>query len=83
MRPRWLYGFARDGFSMDLAMSHGPRHRRRTDDLDEAVINWVLSPVTWEDFGWLREAFGGPVLAKGVLSAADARRERSTRARRA
>ena len=41
---------------------------------DEAVIHWVLSPVTWDDFGWLREAFDGPVIAKGVLTATDARR---------
>jgi isopentenyl diphosphate isomerase/L-lactate dehydrogenase-like FMN-dependent dehydrogenase len=41
---------------------------------DEAFIHWVLSPISWDDFGWLREAFDGPVIAKGILSAADARR---------
>ena len=38
------------------------------------MIQWVLNPITWDDFGWLREAFDGPVLAKGVLSGDDARR---------
>lgn len=41
---------------------------------DEAFIHWVLSPISWDDFGWLREAFDGPVIAKGILSAHDARR---------
>ena len=30
--------------------------------------------VTWEDFRWLRELWPGPIIAKGVLSADDARR---------
>jgi isopentenyl diphosphate isomerase/L-lactate dehydrogenase-like FMN-dependent dehydrogenase len=74
VRPQWLYDFARDGFSMDLALSHGLGPPESPYSSDEAVIHWVLSPVTWDDFGWLAEAFDGPVLAKGVLSAADARR---------
>ncbi len=32
------------------------------------------SAVTWEDFRWLREVWPGPVVAKGVLTADDARR---------
>ena len=49
----------------------GPRARARPRrpgapmSVDEAVVRWVLEPVSWDDFGWLREAFGGPVLAKG------------------
>jgi L-lactate dehydrogenase (cytochrome) len=73
-RPGWLYRFARDRFSMDLALAKGLGPADAPLSIDEAVVQWVLSPVTWDDFGWLREAFGGPVLAKGVLGAADARR---------
>jgi isopentenyl diphosphate isomerase/L-lactate dehydrogenase-like FMN-dependent dehydrogenase len=73
-RPRWLYDFARDGFSMDLPLSIGLGAPGAPMTSDEAFINWVVSPITWDDFGWLREAFDGPVIAKGVLSAADARR---------
>jgi isopentenyl diphosphate isomerase/L-lactate dehydrogenase-like FMN-dependent dehydrogenase len=73
-RPRWLYEFARDGFSMDLPLSIGLGTPDAPMTSDEAFIHWVLSPITWDDFGWLREAFEGPVIAKGILSAADARR---------
>jgi isopentenyl diphosphate isomerase/L-lactate dehydrogenase-like FMN-dependent dehydrogenase len=73
-RPRWLYDFARDGFSMDLPLSIGLGSPDAPMTSDEAFIHWVLSPITWDDFGWLREAFEGPVIAKGVLSASDARR---------
>jgi isopentenyl diphosphate isomerase/L-lactate dehydrogenase-like FMN-dependent dehydrogenase len=74
VRPGWLYRFARDGFSMDLAMAKGLGTPEQPMSIDEAVVSWVLSPITWDDFGWIRDAFGGPVLAKGVVSAADARR---------
>ena len=74
IRPRWLYDFARDGFSMDLALAKGLGPPESPMSSDEAFIHWVLSPITWDDFGWLRDAFEGPVIAKGVLSAADARR---------
>ena len=30
--------------------------------------------VTWNDFGWIRDAWGGPILVKGVLTAEDAQR---------
>ena len=74
VKPGWLYRFARDGFSMDLALARGLGPPDAPLSIDEAVVHWVLSPITWDDFGWIRDAFGGPVLAKGVLTAADARR---------
>jgi isopentenyl diphosphate isomerase/L-lactate dehydrogenase-like FMN-dependent dehydrogenase len=73
-RPRWLLDFARDGFSMDLPLSIGLGAPDAPMTSDEAFIHWVLSPITWDDFGWLREAFEGPVIAKGILTANDARR---------
>ena len=32
------------------------------------------SVVRWEDLGWIRDAWGGPIVIKGVLTADDARR---------
>jgi L-lactate dehydrogenase (cytochrome) len=32
------------------------------------------SAVSWDDMGWLREAWGGPLVVKGVHTADDARR---------
>ncbi|MHB8220849.1 MAG: alpha-hydroxy acid oxidase [Acidimicrobiales bacterium] len=72
--PRWLFDAARDRFRFEIvhAASLGtPDHPLSTDD---ALIQWVLSPVTWDDFDWIRRRWSGPVVAKGVLTAADAHR---------
>jgi len=74
LHPRWVYGFARDGFSTRLPCADGLGDPAAPMTPDEALLSWFVSPVTWDDFGWLREAFDGPVIAKGVLSGADARR---------
>jgi L-lactate dehydrogenase (cytochrome) len=34
--------------------------------------------LTWDDLGWIREAWGGPIVIKGVLDAEDARRAAET-----
>ncbi len=72
--PGWLYGFVRDGFTTDLALVEAASAPGEPMSQDEAIIKWVLEPVTWDDLPGLADAFGGPVLAKGVLSARDARR---------
>lgn len=74
LHPRWLIDFARDGFSMDLALAAGLGDPESPMSSDEALIHWVLNPVTWEDFKWIRAAWDGPIAAKGVLSVEDARR---------
>jgi isopentenyl diphosphate isomerase/L-lactate dehydrogenase-like FMN-dependent dehydrogenase len=62
-RPGWFCRFIRDGMDLSLAS--------------------VVSPPTpgsgpqrpqWDDFTWLRAAWPGPIIAKGVLSAEDAKR---------
>jgi isopentenyl diphosphate isomerase/L-lactate dehydrogenase-like FMN-dependent dehydrogenase len=40
----------------------------------EALLHWLAYPARWEDFSWLRQQWDGPILAKGVLTADDARR---------
>jgi isopentenyl diphosphate isomerase/L-lactate dehydrogenase-like FMN-dependent dehydrogenase len=74
VRPRWLAASARDGFQFGFAnvsyLSDSGRPMTQTD----ALRAWYGAPAKWEDFSWLREHFGGPVIAKGVLSGDDARR---------
>ena len=71
-RPRWLVGFLRDGglmhFPNIVPPGQGP--------FPYADISVALeqTTVTWNDFGWIREAWGGPIIVKGVLTAEDARR---------
>jgi len=72
--PRWLLDAVGDRFHFEIvnAASLGtPEHPVSADD---ALIQWVLSPVTWDDFTWIRRRWRGPLVAKGVLTAADARR---------
>jgi isopentenyl diphosphate isomerase/L-lactate dehydrogenase-like FMN-dependent dehydrogenase len=59
-RPRWLAGFVRDGMQLEAARAAlGPR---------------IAGAPVWDDLGWIRELWGGPLIVKGVVTADDARR---------
>ncbi|MFL6118337.1 alpha-hydroxy acid oxidase [Actinophytocola sp.] len=59
-RPGWTARFVRDGARLATAREAlGPR-RNQT--------------ALWSDMGWLKEAWGGPLVVKGVVTPADARR---------
>ena len=42
--------------------------------LVDVVAALATANVTWEDFRWIRKAWPGPLVAKGVLTGEDARR---------
>ena len=70
-RPSWLYSFLSDGGLMsfpNIVLDDGP--------MGYADVGAALeqSMVSWSDFKWIREAWGGPVVVKGVHTADDARR---------
>ncbi len=72
-RPTWLARFLLDypdvmKFANVLIPGKGPMG---AVDVRQALTDSV---VTWEDMRWIRKAWPGPVLAKGVLSGHDARR---------
>ncbi len=71
-KPRWLLDFLRDGglmrFPNVVVPGRGPMAYL---DVEAALRE---TAVTWEDLGWIRDAWGGPLLVKGILTAADARR---------
>ena len=71
-RPRWLYGFLRDGgmmrFPNVVLPTVGPMPYA---DVAAALEH---STVAWEDLTWIRELWNGPIVIKGVLTAEDARR---------
>ena len=71
-RPRWLFRFLQDGGTMNFPNVVLPD----TGPMSYADVGASLekSVVTWEDFGWIRDAWQGPVLVKGVHTADDARR---------
>ena len=72
LRPRWLAAFLSDGGLMSfpnvVLPGQGP--------MSYADVGAALeqSTVSWSDLGWIREVWNGPIVIKGVLIAADARR---------
>jgi L-lactate dehydrogenase (cytochrome) len=71
-RPRWLAGFLADGglmaFPNVVLPGHGPMAYA---DVGAALEQ---SMVAWDDLRWIREAWKGPIIVKGVLTEEDARR---------
>jgi L-lactate dehydrogenase (cytochrome) len=71
-RPRWLAGFLLDGGLPQLpnivVPGQGPL------PLLDVGAALGRSAVTWEDFRWIRQAWTGPLIVKGVLTGEDARR---------
>jgi L-lactate dehydrogenase (cytochrome) len=72
LRPQWLAAFWRDGGLMQypnvVLPGAGPM---AYEDVGAALAR---SSVTWADMHWIREAWQGPIVIKGVLTAEDARR---------
>jgi L-lactate dehydrogenase (cytochrome) len=71
VRPRWLRAFFGDGGLMhfpNIVLADGPMGYADVGAALEA------SMTSWQDFAWIREAWGGPIVAKGVHTADDARR---------
>jgi L-lactate dehydrogenase (cytochrome) len=71
-RPRWLAGFYGDGGLMSfpnvVLPGQGPM---RYSDVAGALAR---SGVCWDDLAWIREAWDGPIVIKGIYTADDARR---------
>jgi len=70
-RPRWLIDFFADGGLMkfpNVVMADGPMGYA---DVGAALDSSV---VCWQDLRWIRDAWNGPIVVKGVHTADDARR---------
>jgi L-lactate dehydrogenase (cytochrome) len=70
-RPRWLAGFLADGGLMNfpnVVLEGGP--------MAYADVGTALeqSMVSWQDLRWIRDAWNGPIVVKGVHTGEDARR---------
>src|SRR5438876_11450294 len=46
-------------------------------ELMDVVAALSRAVVTWEDLGWIREIWRGPIVVKGILTGDDAKRARS------
>jgi L-lactate dehydrogenase (cytochrome) len=72
IKPRWLAGFLADGglmkFPNVVVPGKGPMlYADVTAALERSV-------VTWKDLDWIRQAWSGPIVIKGIHTADDARR---------
>lgn len=71
VKPNWLRTFFGDGGLMgfpNIVIDGAPMGYADVGAALEA------SMTSWQDFKWIREAWGGPIVAKGVHTADDARR---------
>ena len=70
-RPRWLSRFVADGGLMEFPNVMLPAGPMQYAEVGEALAQCA---VGWDDLQWIRAAWGGPIVIKGVHSADDARR---------
>jgi len=70
-KPGWLYSYFGDGGLMSF-----PNIVINGEAMGYADVGAALeaSMTSWDDFTWIREAWGGPIVAKGVHTADDARK---------
>jgi L-lactate dehydrogenase (cytochrome) len=71
MKPAWLTGMLSDGGLMqfpNVMLPEGPM------PYAEVGRSLEQSMVCWDDLGWIRELWKGPIMVKGVHTANDARR---------
>jgi L-lactate dehydrogenase (cytochrome) len=69
--PRWLFRFLMDGGMPALPNVVTESGPIQATDVGRALEN---AHVCWEDLKWIRQSWDGPVVIKGVMSAADAQR---------
>jgi heme/flavin dehydrogenase (mycofactocin system) len=75
-RPRWLWDYARSGGIPDLRTPNlAPPDGGQAPTFFGAYGEWMGTPLpTWDDVAWVREAWGGPFMLKGIMRVDDAKR---------
>jgi heme/flavin dehydrogenase (mycofactocin system) len=75
LRPRWLASWLRAGKLPDLTTPNLEAEGAEPPTFFGSYGEWMMTPPpSWEDLAWLREAWGGPFMLKGVTHPDDARR---------
>src|SRR5690606_39512014 len=69
-KPGWLLGFWRDGLPMSFPNILLPEGPMPYADIGAQL---AAAAVSWRDLEWIREAWGGPIVVKGVHTSDDAR----------
>lgn len=71
-KPAWTWQFLRDREAMFFPNIQIPEIGAAPASDVRSMLTGAV--VTWEDLTWIREAWPGPILAKGVITSDDARR---------
>ena len=71
MHPRWLWNFLKDGGVPALPNIVIDGKPLELIDVSVALSDAIL---TWDDMKWVRAAWPGPIVMKGVLTAEDGKR---------
>ena len=75
MHPAWLWDFVRTGQIPEVTTPNMVALGEPAPTFFGAYGQWMQTPPpTWEEIAWLREAWGGPFMLKGVTRVDDARR---------
>jgi L-lactate dehydrogenase (cytochrome) len=69
--PRWLWSFLADGGLMQFPNVMLPTGPMRYADVGAAL---EAAAVEWTDLSWIRRAWAGPIVVKGIHTAEDALR---------
>ena len=74
-RPRWLLAFAKTRSQPALTVPNFGVGGGPAPGFFDAYGTWMQTPPpSWDDVAWLRQAWDGPFMLKGVMRADDARR---------
>ena len=75
LHPVWLARYASAGFLPELTTPNMVPHGTAAPKFFEAYGQWMQTPPpSWDDVAWLRSAWDGPFMLKGVTRIDDARR---------
>ncbi|MGN6126652.1 MAG: pre-mycofactocin synthase MftD [Humibacter sp.] len=74
-RPKWLTAYLKSRHLPDLSAPNLQPPGGEAPTFFGAYYEWQQTPPpTWEDVAWLREAWGGPFVLKGITRVDDAKR---------
>lgn len=73
--PRWLLAFAKTRKIPDLTVPNIAEPGQQAPTFFGAYGEWMQTPLpSWDDVKWLREAWGGEFMLKGVTRVDDAKK---------
>ena len=70
-KPGWSWQFIRNGAPNFEIVTRYADPNASTQSLAAFIASQVSPSLTWDDLGWMRDAWDGPLVLKGLTSVAD------------